>query len=180
MAANCRKPSPSCWRKEIADSRSPLSGYQMSGAARSSEEYTSPSTALQGCCSGQRGPQDSGSVWASPSNCDVISSWGWGSERGVLCLGDDSAGGGSVLEDGLLESFSPRQHYCRFQDKPPFEERRCFLTCFTLLSFPLFSHPLVVGWGDRWAGRGFGFLLSVCFMILIGPLTFQGSVSNVI
>lgn len=54
MAANYRKPSPSCWKKEIADSRSPLSVYQKRRAHRSCREYTLPPHIAPGCSLGQR------------------------------------------------------------------------------------------------------------------------------
>ena len=131
------------------------------GAAKNTHHPPRPSGAA---ARAREGPRTLARVWASPSNCDVIGSWGWGSERGVLCLGDDSAGAGSVLQDGLTESFSPRQHYCRFRDESPYKERSCFFHTSSLLLLVQPSSGSGVG---RLVGRKKIWVLA--FSLLLDP-----------
>lgn len=89
--------------------------------------------------------------------------------------GDDLAVGISVLQNGLLESFCCRQHYCKPQAESPYKETRCFLTCFITFFSPLLVHPSYASGMGRAMGRKKIWILAMSLLCDPDrPFTFLG------
>lgn len=149
MAANCRKPSPSCWRKEIADSWSPLSGFQKRGTrrSRSGTKHPTPPHPTPGLQLRPEMPRGLCSV-CELCHITVVSSVYRAGAQSWLSMSGFSAG--SVLQNFLLESLCTRQVWQQSPGCISCKETGCFLVCFRFLlpSFPAHSSG-AMGLGSR-------------------------------